>query len=146
MPRRSQKLYKPAFFDVLKRTREAEDAIGDVRLWMQEECVAQAQMRAGGWTEGEVVVEAGAVLKACSMAGSSRRPPPHASFSSLKFVTSSGADGGVLEDNEAAYDQSFVVPQDENEVNWSSRKNKGDLGNEEGVHGSWLEADDIEDF
>ncbi|KLO11926.1 Rad17-domain-containing protein [Schizopora paradoxa] len=144
VPRRSQKLYKPAFFDVLKRTREAEEAVSDVRLWMQEDCVSHSQMRAGGWTNMDVAIESGGVLKAYNSKGSERRPPPHAAFSHLKVASSSGADGGVLEDNEVEYDQSFALAIDGNEVR-SHRKNQINLADEE-ARGSWLEADDIEDF
>ncbi len=77
------------------------------------------------------------------MIGSIRRPPPHVSFSHLKFA-SVGADGGVLEENEGEYDQSFALTLEGDEATWSSRKSN--LGNEEEVRGSWLEADDIEDF
>lgn len=143
--------------------------MGDVRLWMQEDCVSHSQMRAGGWTTLDVAVESGAVLKAYSMKGtpelfllphivsyrflsflpilgSDHRPPPHSSFSYLKFISSSGADGGVLEDNEVEYDQNYAHALDGNEVTWSSRKNQNGFVDEKEVRGSWLEADDIEDF
>ncbi|PSR78076.1 hypothetical protein PHLCEN_2v7593 [Hermanssonia centrifuga] len=35
VPRRNQKAYKPAFFDVLKRERESEDGIRDVHEWLR---------------------------------------------------------------------------------------------------------------
>lgn len=78
--------------------------------------------------------------------GSDRRPPPHSSFSYLKFSSSSRVDGGVLEDNEAEDDQNYSLALDGNEATWSERKNGGGMVDDEEVHGSWLDGDDIEDF
>lgn len=36
VPRRNQKPFKPAFFESLRREREAEDGVHDVQVWLRE--------------------------------------------------------------------------------------------------------------
>ena len=120
-------MYKPDFFDALKKQRTAEDAADDVRKWLGE-----TELRA--YTKNEVVQELGAVLRGLSRASANNKPPSHTAFSSLIFSRTDGR-GKVLEDDE---DQDEVyVPVDE------ERREAEVKG--ESIQGTWLEGDDIED-
>lgn len=61
-------MFKPEFFDVLKKRREAEESIVDTEAWLNSTVVNEA---VGGrrWTREEVVLELGGVLKALDVCG-----------------------------------------------------------------------------
>jgi cell cycle checkpoint protein len=64
VPRRSQKFFKPEFFEVLKREREGADGVGDVRRWLSDVGVGDGVgVGVGGWSRAEVAMELGGVLK-----------------------------------------------------------------------------------
>lgn len=58
--RRSQTPYKPAFFEALKREREAEDGLRDVQMWLQH----HSESGVGDWSRRRIALELGGVLKA----------------------------------------------------------------------------------
>ncbi|KAJ7650689.1 Rad17 cell cycle checkpoint protein-domain-containing protein [Roridomyces roridus] len=90
VPRRSQKLFKPEFFDFLNKEKDAWDAVRDVRGWIVEDASKEGHgRRAGGWSRSEVVTELGGVLKArdAKLAqGQSRPPGSHRLFSNMPFM------------------------------------------------------------
>lgn len=81
VPRRNQKAYKPAFFDVLKRERESEDGIREVHEWLRMvgpftpiyprilSLGFQQDDLGTGWTWKDISTDLGAVLKAKDIAG-----------------------------------------------------------------------------
>jgi cell cycle checkpoint protein len=77
--RRSQKFFKPEFFEVLKRERVGMDAVRDARRWL---CnvglgsgvdLGMGDGEVGGWSQVEIVIELGGVLKARDRVISSSR-------------------------------------------------------------------------
>ena len=77
MARRSQKIFKPEFFEALKREREAADGVGDVRGWLGDVALGfgggalGVGTGAARWSRAEVAVELGGWLKAIDRVGSS---------------------------------------------------------------------------
>lgn len=61
--RRSQKTFKPEFFDVLKKEKDAMDGVRDVREWLVEKSEG-SDMNVGGWNRLDIALEMGGVLKA----------------------------------------------------------------------------------
>ena len=68
VPRRSQKIFKPEFFEVLKKSREAEESVMDTEEWLNYAAVNETE---GGrrWAREEVVLELGGVLQALDACG-----------------------------------------------------------------------------
>ncbi|KAJ7064870.1 Rad17 cell cycle checkpoint protein-domain-containing protein [Mycena amicta] len=135
VPRRSQKSFKPQFFDFLTKEKEAWDAVRDVRGWIMGD--PTQDHRVGTWTRAEVVTELGGVLKARDGMPSNRAPASHRLFSSLQFV--SGSDGAALSQLGEGDRPSVVEGPglDDPPGGWDTEINEG---------GGWLENDDIEDF
>ena len=72
MARRSQKFFKPQFFEVLKREREGADGVGAVMRWLGDIGLGSREgERIRGWSRTEVAMEVGAVLKARDRTNSS---------------------------------------------------------------------------
>ncbi|OBZ77252.1 Cell cycle checkpoint protein RAD17 [Grifola frondosa] len=129
--RRSQKPYKPAFFEALRKEREAEDGL----TALQNE-----EWRAQSWSQRDVALELGAVLKARDQSDRNPAAPPltYRLFSRLEFSQDAVGLEQLAEDGDVSFDVTFA--------NDESRLQKG-AGSEEGVREcSWLEDDDIEDF
>lgn len=61
-------MFKPEFFDVLKRTREAEGCISDTEEWLNR-AITMSAKGARRWGRDEVVLELGSVLKALDACG-----------------------------------------------------------------------------
>ncbi|KAH8109931.1 P-loop containing nucleoside triphosphate hydrolase protein [Phellopilus nigrolimitatus] len=130
--RRSQKMYKPEFFEVLKKTRKADDAVGDVWRWLQD----SGSVR---WAKAEIVQEMGAVLKAGKRVGDGV-PPAHSTFSTLIYANSETSKTAVLGDNgDDKYE--YEVPIDDDVP---PRVAVPGGASDEG--GTWLLDDDIRDF
>lgn len=167
VPRRGQKMYKPAFFDALKTQRVAEDAVADTRGWLaeygseyeygHEDEVGSGSTRNRNYTQNEVVQEMGAVLRALSRRVSKSnllqptlRPPPstHLAFSCLNFSRLGGHGAEVLDDNGIVGDESYILDNGRGGVEEYGRKRKQAEAEskEEMAVGSWLDNDDIEDF
>ncbi|KAJ7263109.1 Rad17 cell cycle checkpoint protein-domain-containing protein [Mycena rebaudengoi] len=151
--RRSQKIFKPEFFDFLNREKDAWEAVRD----------DGAGYRLGGWSRAEVVTELGGVLKARdakwlhgsqpsqsqsqSQSPSQCAPSSHRRFSHLQFFPGGGS-GNELGEGEAA-SEGVEVPEDEGgpRGGWGSGGWGGDdVEGDGGAGGGWLEGDDIEDF
>lgn len=169
VPRRGQKMYKPAFFDALKTQRIAEDAVADTRGWLaeygseygcgHEDEVASGSTRNRNYTQNEVVQDMGAVLRALSrrVAKSDSlqptpalRPPPstHLAFSCLNFSRSGGHGAEkVLDDNDIVDNETEAFDNRRGGAEEYERKRKQvEAEKEEMAVGSWLDNDDIEDF
>lgn len=131
VPRRSQKTFKPEFFEHLKRTREASDAVWHVSDWFSR---GTSQV-CGRWNRDDLVCEAGVVLNTPS-SPHLKPPQSHSLFSRLAF------DEGehLLSHMEEDYSPS---QHDLNEDEFTKRE--VDTGDEV-ADGGWLEGDDIEDF
>ena len=86
VPRRGQKPFKPAFFESLRLQHSAEDATRDVQGWLQRVSLASCSatlcaydgfhMQIGtspvwAWTQRDVALELGAVLRCRSTLGMS---------------------------------------------------------------------------
>ncbi|KAJ6535996.1 Rad17 cell cycle checkpoint protein-domain-containing protein [Mycena vulgaris] len=127
VPRRSQKVFKPEFFDFLSKEKEAWDAVRDVRGWLSE---LDGDVR--GWGRTAVAMELGGVIKTRAHA-----PASHRLFSHLPFVSGAGS-GGLRQVGEGDLPTSDVLDAPEDEEargGWEMREG-----------GGWLEGDDIEDF
>lgn len=156
-------MFKPEFFDVLSKGKDAWDAVGDVRYWLRSEngqvtnpfpllCERVAltganfqedtSSRLGCWSKLSIALELGGVLKARERAsaapGAPERPPgTHRAFSSLPW-DKLGSSGGEL--------------LGEGDIGGNLSEEDLELGNESGrrerevADGGWLENDDIEDF
>ncbi|KAK0450286.1 Rad17 cell cycle checkpoint protein-domain-containing protein [Desarmillaria tabescens] len=137
--RRSQKIFKPEFFDYLNKEKDGWEGVRDVRRWLVEKVAAveDAGWRTGGWSKTDVPIELGGVLKARDASHYVtviKGPPGHRSFSNMMFVRAMEGAAEQLGEAEAdgreVEDDVFLNREDET----ASRK------------GGWLESDDIEDF
>ncbi|KAK0235412.1 Rad17 cell cycle checkpoint protein-domain-containing protein [Armillaria nabsnona] len=137
--RRSQKVFKPEFFDYLNKEKDAWEGVRDVRRWLVEKVAAveDAGWRNGGWSRTDVPIELGGVLRARDASHYVtviKAPPGHRSFSRMMFVRAMGDAAEQLGEAEAdgreVNDEVFLNGEDEK----ASRK------------GGWLESDDIEEF
>ncbi|KAF7377832.1 Rad17-domain-containing protein [Mycena sanguinolenta] len=141
VPRRSQKLFKPEFFDYLTKEKDAWDAVRDVRGWIVEDATLKANegWRLGGWSRAEVATGLGAVLKARDVKQAQPQAPvSHRLFSSL--IYGSGENRGLHQLGEGDLPSDSVdIPEDDGgRAGWSEIPDV-----QEG--GGWLESDDIED-
>ncbi|KDQ55490.1 hypothetical protein JAAARDRAFT_195860 [Jaapia argillacea MUCL 33604] len=134
--RRSQKIFKPEFFDVLSKHRECEDAVEDVLEWTRD--ASQHTNLLGGFSRSEVATELGGVLKALDLTGRHTVPPSHRRFSLLPFVKQTNSTGIALnEDDAGATEAPDDVPTPPRRASSVDRSRES---------GGWLEEDDIEDF
>ncbi|KAF7368901.1 Rad17-domain-containing protein [Mycena venus] len=144
VPRRSQKLFKPEFFDYLTKEKDAWDAVRDVRGWIIEDATSKEKegWRLGGWSRAEVVTGLGGVLKARDVKQMQPQAPmSHRLFSSLTFV-SGGESRGLRQLSEGDLPSDNVdLPGDDG----CPRGGWSDIPDEQ-EGGGWLESDDIEDF
>ncbi|KAJ6475701.1 Rad17 cell cycle checkpoint protein-domain-containing protein [Mycena vitilis] len=144
VPRRSQKLFKPEFFNFLTKEKDAWDAVRDVRGWLVEDATSKEGegWGLGGWSRAEVAMGLGGVLKARDLKqGQPQAPASHRLFSSLPFV-SGGDNRGLRQLGEGDLPSDNVdIPEDDG----GPRGGWSDIADsQEG--GGWLENDDIEDF
>ncbi|KAJ6460973.1 Rad17 cell cycle checkpoint protein-domain-containing protein [Mycena sanguinolenta] len=141
VPRRSQKLFKPEFFDYLTKEKDAWDAVRDVRGWIVEDATLKANegWRLGGWSRAEVATGLGGVLKARDVKQTQPQAPvSHRLFSSLPY--GSGGNRGLHQLGEGDLPSDSVdIPEDDGgRAGWAEIPDV-----QEG--GGWLESDDIED-
>ncbi|KAG2004670.1 hypothetical protein CC2G_003205 [Coprinopsis cinerea AmutBmut pab1-1] len=136
--RRSQKIYKPEFFDVLQKERDARDAVRLAKEWIVEEDLRKNPegRRVGGWSSSEVILELGPMLKLKDRSADrqSRPPKSHRLFSSPVFVYgSNGPQTSQIDEKDAADE---VPDEEELEPTVVAEESTG----------GWLESDDIEEF
>ncbi|KZS89110.1 Rad17-domain-containing protein [Sistotremastrum niveocremeum HHB9708] len=166
--RRSQKLYKPEFFDELKKSRECETAMVDLRDWLDRESLGENSdpdgipRRVGGWTRDAVVTELGGLLNArLSLEGMSYMTlsPGKAELMELPMIGrgapfatqwlrmpfswtagTGGAHGREIED-----DGDIAVPHipSAEEMLFTRRTAAKEKDDDEG---GWLEGDDIDEY
>ncbi|KAJ6551690.1 Rad17 cell cycle checkpoint protein-domain-containing protein [Mycena capillaripes] len=144
VPRRSQKLFKPEFFDFLTKEKDAWDAVRDVRGWIVEDATSKEgeDWQLGGWSRAEVVVGLGGVLKARDLKNAQPQAPiSHRRFSHLPFV-SGGDNRGLRQLGEGDSPGDNVdIPEDDG----GPRGGWAEIADDR-ESGGWLENDDIEDF
>ncbi|KAF4571431.1 Cell cycle checkpoint protein rad17 [Pleurotus pulmonarius] len=134
--RRSQKFYKPAYFDQLKGERDAGCAVTDVQGWLAD---GPHNHSTRALSKAVVATELGAVLKTRAA------PRSHQLFTHMPF--SYGNDRlQPLEEGDILSQHNH---NDEGE--WAERHAEGIRGGEgedeeANLNGGWLEGDDIEEF
>lgn len=142
--RRSQKIFKPAFFDCLQREKDAWEGVRDTQAWIaagQTNGAGFASSTAG-WSPTEVAMELGGVLRAKDTLGSTTLPPPgsHQLFSKLSFMFGkSFGNMDMLNESDLGGRANRSYEEEEDQVSWTCKHQEYD---EEG----WLESDDIEEF
>ncbi|KAF9462541.1 Rad17 cell cycle checkpoint protein-domain-containing protein [Collybia nuda] len=141
--RRSQKIFKPAFFECLQKEKNAWDAVRDARGWVLGEGIIQGTNResswaAGGWSRTDVAIELGGILKAKDAVGKFAPQPPtsHRLFSNLSFAFGKPF-GDIQQLSEGDLEQDNEQEVNAREVGSLIRETEG---------GGWLESDDIEEF
>ncbi|KAH8823535.1 Rad17 cell cycle checkpoint protein-domain-containing protein [Flagelloscypha sp. PMI_526] len=142
--RKGQKVFKPDYFEVVSKEREAWAAVGDVsRGWL-----GGSPETAHGWTRTQIATELGGVLKAHSHASSASRvastlplPRSHTLFSSLIFQRGDSEEGQPIDE------------EDQNNVTLSNDQVDEENGlfhafnsRDDDEIGGWLGDDDIEEF
>ncbi|KAF8880655.1 Rad17 cell cycle checkpoint protein-domain-containing protein [Infundibulicybe gibba] len=140
--RRSQQYYKPEFFNTLRRGREAADGVADAQQWVLQDTTSPVSVYRGGWSQAQVALELGGVLKAYDASGrsmpqGSRPPPSHRLFSNMPFSHTDAArsqplgEKDVVDPDPAHLDDGLDVPERRVQPN---------------AAGGWLDNDDIEEF
>ncbi|KAJ7025587.1 Rad17 cell cycle checkpoint protein-domain-containing protein [Mycena alexandri] len=147
VPRRSQKMFKPEFFEYLNKEKDAWEAVRDVRGWIMGNgaVVGESDSLLGTWSRAEVVTGLGAILKARDLKNSSpRAPASHRLFSSLPFANGENRSGmRPLVEGDVASD-GVDIPGEDDGVPAGGWSGVGEGGDREG--GGWLEGDEIEEF
>ncbi|KAI0317547.1 Rad17 cell cycle checkpoint protein-domain-containing protein [Amylostereum chailletii] len=137
--RSGQKMFKPEFFAVGRREREAGEGVEGVRAWLSEESMTL-------WPRNAVTLEMGAVLKAYdrqTATANKRRPPrEHRLFSEIMFVKGAGGTRELADERDAAMD---VDVGKEVEASENGGWRRGEM-ERDGVEGRTLEDDDIEEW
>ncbi|KAL5483394.1 RAD17 [Sanghuangporus weigelae] len=139
--RRGQKIYKAEFFDFLKKTRDAEDAVSDVSCWLQE----SGSVR---WSRDEIATEMGSVLKMQTRGSASGNlkdaidpPASHSLFSAMTFSKPASQKALALDgDTDGADEGEISVEED------APRRLEGKQLKENADGAGVLTDDDIEEF
>ncbi|KAF9261419.1 Rad17-domain-containing protein [Marasmius fiardii PR-910] len=160
--RRSQRVFKPEFFDVLKKEKEAWEGVKDVRAWITHQTLGGKDIDRDDWNgalgwdisrwcPSLIATELGALLKIRdrSISASIRPPPSHRLFSVLQYVKSglsTGTSAEQLGENEGGMeDEGFVTITEREEGGlWNEGDDNDSRGNSNS--GGWLDSDDIEEF
>ncbi|KAE9386945.1 Rad17-domain-containing protein [Gymnopus androsaceus JB14] len=157
VPRLNQKVYKPEFFDNLKKEKEAWEGVRDVRSWIVDQG-AESGWDLGAWTPRAIATDLGGVLRARDAASSSsgsagqRVPPRHRTFSSLKFIypksdmKSAGKEQLGETDDGEPYSEGAIVLEEQQEMGMWQDGNGSEPVMSKAEAGGWLEGDDIEDL
>ncbi|KAF9043827.1 Rad17-domain-containing protein [Hymenopellis radicata] len=140
--RKSQKIYKPDFFENLNKEKDAWASVLDVRRWLVEKTTADPDggWRAGAWSRNDIAMEVGGVLKARDALGAShplRGPPSHKAFSGMRFVLANCGAGAQLGETEGDEHDASIDVDDAILVGEEDSAAK---------KGGWLDGDDIESF
>ncbi|KAG8957192.1 Cell cycle checkpoint protein rad17 [Tulasnella sp. 419] len=161
--RRGQKNFKPNFFEVLKKKRDAEDGVADVRTWLENAEVADEEIKHGGgghggwggqWTNNSIVCELGGVLKSLNARGAP--PRTHQAFSSMQWdlrdpsmILKYAEDDEPLDRAEGLANRDPAEEEEERQQRLKAligdKKGKDESQVSKEQHG-WLSDDDIEDF
>ncbi|KIK63965.1 hypothetical protein GYMLUDRAFT_40178 [Collybiopsis luxurians FD-317 M1] len=155
VPRLSQKVYKPDFFENLNKEKEAREGVRDVRSWIIEQG-SDSGWDLSAWTPKAIATELGGILRAQDVPSSKtlsptqRIPLSHRTFSSLKFIhprteirtlgreqLSEGDDGELYSDG------ATVLEEQQDMELWQGGKDE-DMFSKAEVEW-WKESDDIVD-
>ncbi|KAH9855575.1 Rad17-domain-containing protein [Lenzites betulinus] len=142
VPRRNQKPFKPAFFDVLRRTGEAEDGVRDVQAWLQQ----NTALALPGWSQREVALHTGTTLRALDRTAGTlamRAPPTHRLFTTLEFSKDDIDAPELAEEDDVAPDPE---PEPETKREVRAKAYQRPQEDEDEVTGKWLSDDDIEEW
>ncbi|KIJ54035.1 hypothetical protein M422DRAFT_42307 [Sphaerobolus stellatus SS14] len=138
--RRSQKMFKPEFFENLQKYRDAEAAVVDTEEWL-----ATFTNRVEGgrmWSKDEIILEIGGVVNALGAVGLGNPPPSHSRFSKLTFHHPSKSSTKRMEQlGEDEEPPEELIVQDDS----ASRRTTITVEEEDTSKG-WLETDDIQEF
>ncbi|KAE9384364.1 hypothetical protein BT96DRAFT_950615 [Gymnopus androsaceus JB14] len=127
------KIYKPEFFDNLKKEKEAWEGVWDVRSWIVDQG-AESGWNLGAWTPRAIATDLWGVLRARDAtsfgSGSAEQqvPPRHRTFSSLKFVypkanmKSAGREQLGETDDGEPYSGGAIVLEEQQEMGIDSKK------------------------
>ncbi|KAJ4474461.1 Rad17 cell cycle checkpoint protein-domain-containing protein [Lentinula aciculospora] len=156
VPRLSQKVCKPDFFDNLNKEKEAWEGVRDVQSWIINQG-SDSGWNVGAWTPRAIATELGGVLRARDATLllvtplAQRVPPSHRSFSSLKFVypkSDRKSIGGQSLDEadvgEPYSDGSIVVEEQQEMGMWQD--GRGRERERVADAGGWLDGDEIDYF
>ncbi|KAJ3520257.1 hypothetical protein NM688_g9188 [Phlebia brevispora] len=136
VPRRSQKPYKPEFFEALSKEREADDALRDVHHWLRHH-----EGLGFGWTRQDIATDIGAVLRARDSADTLRMRPPssHRLFSRLQFTRDASSSAEIADDQNIVQEDKMLFEENMPTAGAEAAQSDADRG-------GWLDSDDIEDF
>ncbi|KAJ7148866.1 hypothetical protein C8R46DRAFT_1311007 [Mycena filopes] len=154
VPRRSQKMFKPEFFEYLNKEKDAWEAVRDVRGWIVGDGASTTINEEGSddpaplgtWSRAEVVTGLGAVLKARDLKSGNagpRAPASHRLFSSLPFANAENR-ARPLGEGDVTGDGDGEVPGEEGDEEGLAGGWGGEGERER--DGGWLEGDEIEEF
>ncbi|KAI0674065.1 Rad17-domain-containing protein [Trametes maxima] len=138
VPRRTQKPYKPSFFEALRKRGEADDGVRDVETWLLQ----NGEHAVPGWTHHDVALGVGTVLRARETFGADEtlKPPlTHRLFSTLEFSRDGLDVPELAEEDDVTLDAPEVA---EREV----RPLKAPAASDDAPTGVCLSDDDIEEW
>lgn len=135
VPRSNQKMYKPDYFEHLKKLQQGNDAVGDVKEWVSP--------NGNDWSLEDIKLWLPSVLKQSNANEKLQGIPLHHHFSSLPWVEAVAPTATVLEE-----DDDYSVPEP-SQVQGGPKKEDIEsvsIDNTEQDSKYWLEEDDIDDF
>ncbi|KDQ11559.1 hypothetical protein BOTBODRAFT_189751 [Botryobasidium botryosum FD-172 SS1] len=130
--RRNQKIFKPEFFDHLRKTRDAEGVVADVVAWIE----GTSGVR---WGEDEVSTELGGVLKFVDGA-----PRSHVAFTHLPYSLNPSRMEQLDEQDAAALGD--TAAEERPEGTHGVGQGTGEVQIAEDREREWLSDDDIGEF
>ncbi|KAG8892061.1 Cell cycle checkpoint protein rad17, partial [Tulasnella sp. 417] len=163
--RRGQKTFKPEFFDVLNKTKDADRSLEDVRCWLEGMRVGSGGgeegedgVREGGggvmggggaWGKDVVVKEMGKVLDGLVRSGRALTlPPTYTSFASLPFSLRTKSNAVAADEDDTGEQEQVNEEEDEEEVKLlaeaGARALEAAEKEKERARKGWLSDDDID--
>ncbi|KAF8634027.1 hypothetical protein AX17_004292 [Amanita inopinata Kibby_2008] len=138
VPRQNQKLLKPQYFEYLVKEKEAWRSVQDVQSWMARNAANKHNSirRVCEWSQREIALELGGVLKAFDACRQkARSPSSHQRFSRMTF-----------NDESTSSQLQWLREEDLDVSEVEMGSNDQQESRDDNVSGGWLEGDDIEEF